>query len=70
MEAAIPHGIIYHRRLWAKSMSETKQTTLATNMANWPLLTLGIIGLNVLVYLSIFRESTPGYPDINPTRLY
>ncbi|NLN75065.1 MAG: rhomboid family intramembrane serine protease [Armatimonadetes bacterium] len=51
-------------------MSETKQTTLATNMANWPLLTLGIIGLNVLVYLSIFRESTPGYPDINPTRLY
>lgn len=35
-----------------------------------PLLTLSIIGINVIVYLMIFRDSSPGFPDYSPARLY
>ncbi|NLN77414.1 MAG: rhomboid family intramembrane serine protease [Armatimonadetes bacterium] len=51
-------------------MSEPKSPTFVQDIKQWPLLTLGIIGLNIVVYLAIFRDITPGYPDIYPSRLY
>jgi membrane associated rhomboid family serine protease len=51
-------------------MAEEKPTTLLQKAKRWPVLTLSIIGINVVVYLAIFRDSTPGFPDINPVHLY
>ncbi len=59
-----------HRDDFAKSMTKPKTGALIEDLKRWPLLTLGIIGLNVLVYLAIHGDFTPGYPDINPWRLY